>query len=157
MSPSREQGGASGRPSSAQEARVLRTMAYLLPGITDEQMDALLGGADALELGPAERSIAYLAPLAAVADPLERARLARAVSDAADELARQAAREAAQTRPWSEIGPALGRSAQGAHAWAHRRPPGQRGRGPLPQPGEAEVGVPDAYYPPPRDDVVEPP
>jgi hypothetical protein len=125
MSGQPEQGGASGRPSSAQEAHVLRTMARLLPGLTPEQMDALLGGADALELGPTKRVVAYLAPLAAVADPLERARLARAVSEAATTMARMAAIEANRTRSWTEIGEALGMSRKGAHRWATYRPRGE--------------------------------
>jgi hypothetical protein len=110
-----------GRPSSTQEAHVLRTMARLLPGLTREQMDALLRGANALELEPAERLVVYLAPLAAVADLLERARLARAVSEAAMTMAQMAALEANRTRSWAEIGEALGMSRNGAHRWATHR------------------------------------
>jgi hypothetical protein len=113
---------------------VLRTMARLLPGLTPEQMDALLGGADALELGPTERVVAYLAPLAAVADPLERARLARAVSEAATTMARMAAIEANRTRSWTEIGEALGLSRKGAQRWASYQPR-ERPR----EPGEGEA------------------
>jgi hypothetical protein len=72
-------------------------------------------GADALELEPAERVVVYLAPLAAVAAPLERARLARAVSEAALTMAQMAALEANRTRSWAEIGEALGISRNGAH------------------------------------------
>lgn len=67
-------------------------------------------------------SVPYLAPLRAVADPLERARLARAVAAAAIELARESIREAQRTHSLQEIGEALGMSPQGAYNFAHYQP-----------------------------------